>query len=51
MLQFESSVNSEGTETRDTTDSTYERFESSVNSEGTETAFYVVLMLLCLRVV
>ena len=36
-IMFESSVNSEGIETRSSAASAYSMFESSVNSEGIET--------------
>ena len=37
MVEFESSVNSDGTQTRFTRISKGIRFESSVNSDGTQT--------------
>ena len=42
VSQFESSVNSEGIETRIASDRDHRWFESSVNSEGIETSYPVI---------
>ena len=50
-MMFESSVNSEGIETKEISTSEEAKFESSVNSEGIETITLGSLMRICLRVV
>ena len=50
-LRFESSVNSEGIETRVSVHFRNGLFESSVNSEGIETIIIFLMMWACLRAV
>ena len=42
IIRFESSVNSEGIETKNAQDIINQQFESSVNSEGIETTMYAI---------
>ena len=51
QLWFESSVNSEGIETKSRNMTTYSKFESSVNSEGIETSTKVKGFYFSLRAV
>ena len=48
---FESSVNSDGTQTYLDEKATYPVFESSVNSDGTQTVKFIHTKKNCLRVV
>ena len=48
---FESSVNSDGTQTGETLDAVTTSFESSVNSDGTQTCQRTAKLDRCLRAV